>query len=68
MIYIKEFKVDKNKASNLKINNKLGNSNVDTEYRNSDELANKNSYMKYELNNTFNDKNKKISNNDKNFK
>lgn len=37
------------------------NENQDT-YRNDSELANKNSYMIYELNNTFNDKGRNILN------
>lgn len=38
--------------------NRISSTNYDEDnlYKNSDDLTNKNSYMKYELNNTFNDK------------
>lgn len=66
MICIKDFNDNKNKDK--KMSNLIQHSKVDTEYRNNDELINENSYMKYELNNTFSDKDKKELSNDKNFK
>lgn len=42
--------------------------NTNDIYRNDSELTNSNSYMIYELNNTFNDKNKDVFNRNKNIK
>jgi hypothetical protein len=65
LICIKNFNGNKD---NKKISNLVQNSKVDIEYRNNDELTNENSYMEYELNNTFNDKDKKKLVNDKSIK
>jgi hypothetical protein len=65
LICIKNFNGNKD---NKKISNLVQNSKVDSEYRNNDELTNENSYMEYELNNTFNDKDKKKLVNDKSIK
>nr|WP_312579148.1 hypothetical protein [Sedimentibacter sp.] len=61
-------KVFNNKNDNKKVPDREEKSKVDSEYRNNDELTDKNSYMKYELNNTFNDKDNKVTFNDKKFK
>lgn len=58
MICIKNFNDNKNK-DNRKMGHLKLHSKVDNEYRNDDELINENSYMKYELNNTFTDKGNK---------
>lgn len=50
-------KYQKNQNNDKENNNK----NQDT-YRNNSELINKNGYMIYELNNTFNDKSKDVFN------
>lgn len=53
----------KNKENNAKQNDKSQNI-----YRNNSELTSKNSYMIYELNNTFNDKDKEVTDINKNAK